>query len=86
MTLKHFKKEKEFEEAWQQKLFFEDKKKERAHKWNGKHIIDYFGVPSKNVNNLKKKFETFFGSKEKLEEFIDSHKLEDILELFSKVC
>ncbi len=48
--------------------------------------MDYFGVPSKSVNNLKKKFETFFSSKEKLEEFIDSHKLEDILELFSKVC
>ena len=63
MTLKHFHKEELFEEAWKQKIYLEDKKKDRSHKWNGKHIIDIFGVPTKEVNGLKKKFQDSFGSK-----------------------
>lgn len=73
MTLEHFHKKEAFEEAWKEKVIFEEKKKDRSHKWNGKHIIDIFGVPKKEVNDLKKKFQASFGSKEAEEQFIDNH-------------
>ena len=56
MTLKHFGKEKQFEEAFKKTIADEKEKKGRSQKWNGKHIIDHFGVPTKNLNSLKKKF------------------------------
>ena len=63
MTLKYFGKEELFEIAFNKLIDHEKKKKVRTQKWNGKHIIDIFGVPSKNLNPIKRKFEESFGSK-----------------------
>lgn len=64
LTLKYFKKQKEFEDAWVAKIAVEQKKKERSNKWNGKHIMKVFGVDSKSLNSLKKKFEVYLGGVE----------------------
>jgi hypothetical protein len=60
--LKHFKKEAEFEQSWKERLEKETTKKDRTSKWNGQYIMKVFGVPSKEVNGLKKKFLSSFAS------------------------
>lgn len=50
------------------------------------HIMTIFKVDSKLVNSCKKKFESFFASKQEYECFIRGSPLEEIVALFSKVC
>jgi hypothetical protein len=47
LTLNHFNKRAEYEQAWKEKMDKESAKKERTSKWNGLHIMKVFGVPSK---------------------------------------
>ena len=55
-TLAYFNCQKEFQEAWNSKLFDEQQKKKRQNKWNGQHILKIFNVDSKELNPLKKLF------------------------------
>ena len=49
--------------TWQLKIKEETNKKERSQKWNGKHILEIFGVPQKELNGIKKTFEGYLGGK-----------------------
>ena len=48
--------------------------------------MEIFGIPNRELNPLKKLFDSSFESREEYETFIDSHSREDIILAFSKVC
>jgi hypothetical protein len=45
-----------------------------------------FGVESKLVNSLKKKFEIYLGGPQQVDSFIDEKTFEDIVSTFAKAC